>query len=129
MTNTATGERMEFEILSNSPADERVTTPFIQNLARLGVRASLRVVDPAQYQRRTDEFDFDSIIDIWAQSSSPGNEQREFWGSAAADIIGSRNTVGIRNPVVDALIEKIIRAQDRASLEAACRALDRVLLW
>jgi microcin C transport system substrate-binding protein len=89
----------------------------------------LRVVDPAQYQRRTDDFDFDSIIDIWGQSSSPGNEQREFWGSAAADVPGSRNTVGIKNPAVDALVERIIRAEDRASLEVACRALDRVLLW
>ena len=129
MTNAATGERLEFEILSDSPADERVTTPFIQNLARLGVQANLRVVDPAQYQRRTDAFDYDSIIDIWAQSSNPGNEQREFWGSAAADIPGSRNTVGIKNPVIDALVEQIIRAEDRASLETACRALDRVLLW
>ena len=129
MTNAATGERLEFEILSDSPATERVTTPFVQNLARLGVRATLRVVDPAQYQRRTDDFDFDSIIDIWGQSSSPGNEQREFWGSAAADVPGSRNTVGIKNPAVDALVERIIRAEDRASLEVACRALDRVLLW
>lgn len=129
MTHAATGERMEFEILSNSPADERVTTPFIQNLERLGVRARLRVVDPAQYQRRTEAFDFDVIIDLWPQSSSPGNEQREFWGSAAADIPGSSNTVGIKNPVVDALVERIIRAETREALEVACRALDRVLLW
>jgi microcin C transport system substrate-binding protein len=69
------------------------------------------------------------IIDIWGESLSPGNEQREYWGSQAADVLGSRNTVGIKNPAVDALIDKVVFAKDRAELVAATRALDRVLLW
>ncbi|HEX8373954.1 MAG TPA: extracellular solute-binding protein, partial [Geminicoccaceae bacterium] len=95
LTHAATGQRMEFEILLDSPEQERVAGPFTQNLERLGVRARLRTVDPAQYQVRMDAFDFDVTTDVWAQSDSPGNEQREFWGSAAADIPGSRNTIGL----------------------------------
>ena len=90
---------------------------------------SIRIVDDAQYQNRLRSFDFDIIIDVWAQSLSPGNEQREFWGSQAADLPGSKNTIGIKNPAVDALIDKVIFAKDRADLVAATRALDRVLLW
>jgi microcin C transport system substrate-binding protein len=89
----------------------------------------VRVVDDAQYQNRLRGFDFDMIIDQWGESLSPGNEQREFWGSNAASQPGSKNTVGIKNPAVDALIEKVIFAKDRASLVAATHALDRVLLW
>lgn len=129
MTSQATGERMEFEILSDSPADERVNAPFIQNLQRLGVRATLRIVDQAQYQQRNDSHDYDAITDIWGQSDNPGNEQRDYWGSAAADTSGSLNTVGIKDPAVDALVDKIIYAPTREDLEVACRALDRVLLW
>ncbi|MDX6748830.1 extracellular solute-binding protein [Geminicoccaceae bacterium 1502E] len=129
LTEVSSGARMEFEILLDSPAGERLALPFAQNLERLGIKARLRAVDPAQYQNRMDRFDFDVTTDIWAQSGSPGNEQRDFWGSAAAQIPGSRNTIGIQDPVVDALIENIIRAPDRAALEAACKALDRVLLW
>src|SRR5437588_383564 len=92
-------------------------------------RSSRRVVDDAQYQNRLRSFDFDMIIDQWGQSLSPGNEQREFWGSPAADQPGSRNTIGIKNPAIDALIEKVIFAKDRADLVAATKALDRVLLW
>ena len=95
----------------------------------IGVTTSIRVVDDAQYQNRLRSFDFDMIIDQWGQSLSPGNEQREFWGSQAADQPGSRNMVGIKNPAVDALIERVIFAKDRAGLVAATKAMDRVLLW
>ncbi|WGF89851.1 extracellular solute-binding protein [Marinivivus vitaminiproducens] len=129
LTNQATGDVMRFEILLGSPAFERIVQPFVRNLERLGVQASIRTVDPAQYQNRTDDFDFDMTVDVWGQSLSPGNEQRDFWGSAAADQPGSRNTVGIKDPVVDALIQKIITAPSREALVTATHALDRVLLW
>ncbi|HMR32109.1 MAG TPA: extracellular solute-binding protein [Geminicoccaceae bacterium] len=129
LVETASGRAMAFEILGDDPSDERIAGPFVQNLKRLGIDARIRVVDPAQYQNRTDDFDFDMITDIWAQSASPGNEQRDFWGSAAADVPGSRNTIGIEDPVVDAMIDAVIRAESREALETACRALDRVLLW
>jgi microcin C transport system substrate-binding protein len=86
-------------------------------------------VDTAQYQNRVNEFDYDVVVNSWGQSLSPGNEQRDFWSIDAADRPGSRNFAGIKDPVVDALIDKIIYAPDRASLVAATRALDRVLLW
>jgi microcin C transport system substrate-binding protein len=129
MVHKETGRPLEFEILLNDPAQERLAGPFVKNLERLGITARIRTVDTAQYQNRMDDFDFDMTVELWAQSDSPGNEQREFWGSAAADIPGSRNTVGIKDPVVDALTEKVIRAPTRDDLEAAVRALDRVLLW
>ena len=89
----------------------------------------MRIVDTSQYQRRQDTFDFDIIVASFPQSQSPGNEQRDFWGSEAADKEGSRNVIGIKNPAVDKLIDKIILAKDRDDLVAATRALDRVLLW
>ncbi|MCK6557509.1 ABC transporter substrate-binding protein, partial [Candidatus Binatia bacterium] len=99
------------------------------NLEKIGVAVSVRTVDSAQYKRRMDTFDYDMTLSVFPQSDSPGNEQRDFWGSEAAGREGSRNTIGIRDPAVDALVEKIIAAPDRASLVAACRALDRVLQW
>jgi len=129
LTNDQSGETMEVEFLLRTPTFERVVLPYKQSLERLGVKASVRVVDPAQYQARNEKFDFDIIIDSFAQSLSPGNEQRDFWGSASADIEGSRNTIGIKDPAVDKLIDAIIFAPDRETLVAATRALDRVLLW
>ena len=129
LTNTETGERMEIEFLLVSPAFERIVAPFIQNLERLGVQASLRTVDSAQYQNRLQAFDFDVIVNSARQSLRPGNEQRDFWSSEAADIPGSRNLGGIQNPVVDELIEMLIASPDRETLVATTRALDRVLLW
>lgn len=126
------GEAFKFEILidsASSSAWERITLPYIRNLKRLGIQAVLRAVDSTQYKNRTDTFDYDMIVNIWGQSTSPGNEQRYFWGSSAADMAGSQNYAGIKNPVVDALIEEIIEAPDRQSLVAATKALDRVLLW
>jgi len=86
-------------------------------------------VDPAQYQRRTDSFDFDMIVDQFGQSLSPGNEHRDYWTCAKAREQGSRNTIGLCDPVVDALVENVIAAQDRETLVPAVQALDRVLLW
>jgi microcin C transport system substrate-binding protein len=125
----ASGKPVTVEILVQDPAAERIALFYKPSLERIGVTTSIRVVDAAQYENRTRSFDFDMITDVFPESLSPGNEQREFWGSQAADVPGSRNTIGIKNPAVDALIEKIIFATDRPSLEAATRALDRVLLW
>jgi microcin C transport system substrate-binding protein len=124
-----TGKPVVVEILVQDPSAERIALFYKPSLERIGVTASIRVVDDAQYQNRLRSFDFDMIIDQWGESLSPGNEQREFWGSQSADQPGSRNTIGIKNPAVDALIEQVIFASDRESLVAATRALDRVLLW
>ncbi len=125
----ASGKPLTVEILVQDPAAERIALFYKPSLERIGISASIRMVDDAQYQNRLRSFDFDMIIDQWGESLSPGNEQREFWGSQAADVPGSRNTIGIKNPAVDALIEKVIYAKDRAGLVAATHALDRVLLW
>jgi microcin C transport system substrate-binding protein len=129
LTNAKTGQVMAFEILLGDPGSERGTQPMVQALQRLGVAAQLRTVDSAQYQNRLNEFDFDMIIAVFGQSLSPGNEQREFWGSAAADQPGSRNLMGIKDPVIDELINLVIQAPDRDSLVARTHALDRVLQW
>ena len=129
MVHKGTGDPFSFEILLNSPSWERICLPFAKNLERLGIDVSVRTVDTAQYQKRIEEFDFDMIVDVFPQSLSPGNEQRDFWGSKAADEKGSRNSIGIKDPTVDALIDFVISAPDRESLIARTRALDRVLLW
>jgi microcin C transport system substrate-binding protein len=125
----AAGKPVTVEILAQDPSAERIALFYKPSLERIGVTASVRVVDDAQYENRLRAFDFDMIIDQWGESLSPGNEQREFWGSQAADVAGARNTMGIKNPAVDALIDKVIFAKDRAELVATTRALDRVLLW
>jgi microcin C transport system substrate-binding protein len=119
----------EFEMLFEQPSDERIGTPFKKNLERIGITANIRTVDASQYEKRIENYDFDMTSTVWAQSLSPGNEQRDFWSSAAADRPGTRNLAGIKDPAVDALINRVITAPDRAGLVAACRALDRVLLW
>ncbi len=121
------GTRLEFEFIANNPAFERWIIPFTQNLEKIGVKASFRVIDPAQYQKRMTDFDFDMTVMSYPQSSSPGNEQREFWGTSRADMPGSRNYIGIKDAVVDALIEDIIQAQTREDLVVHTQALDRVL--
>ncbi|WP_031336107.1 extracellular solute-binding protein [Rhodopseudomonas sp. B29] len=123
------GKPVAVEILVQDPSSERIALFYKPSLERIGAAVSIRIVDDAQYQNRIRAFDFDIITDLWGESLSPGNEQREYWGSQAADTPGSRNTIGIKNPAVDALIDKVIYAKDRASLVAATRALDRVLLW
>ncbi|MCP4699470.1 MAG: ABC transporter substrate-binding protein [Gammaproteobacteria bacterium] len=129
LANTRTGQAMTFEILLISPAFERVILPFKKNLQRLGIEAKVRTVDPTQYQNRMREFKFDMLVHVFSQSLSPGNEQRDFWNSKLVDISGSRNLAGIRDPVVDELIELVISAPDRKSLITRTRALDRVLLF
>lgn len=132
LINADTGEAMTIEFLINAPEAptwERIVQPYVQSLKRLGVEATIRSVDTAQYQARIDKFDFDAIIDIFGQSLSPGNEQRDFWSCATKDRDASQNTIGICDPVVDALIEKLIQAKSRADLVAATQALDRVLQW
>ena len=99
------------------------------SLERLGIGVTVRPVDEAQYENRLRSWDFDIITDTWPQSLSPGNEQRGYWGSQAADQSGSHNLIGIKNPAVDALIDQVIFAKSRADLVAATKALDRVLLW
>ncbi|HEY9080603.1 extracellular solute-binding protein [Magnetovibrio sp.] len=127
--NTATGEVMEFEVLLIQPEFERVVLPFAKNLERLGVKARVRTIDTAQYIERIRSFDFDIVVSSWGQSMSPGNEQRGFWGTAAADTPGSRNLIGIKDPVIDALIDGIISAGTREDLVTRVHALDRVLQW
>lgn len=129
MVNEKTGEPFTAEILGYDPGAEPTMNPYVNNLRKIGIDASFRIVDVSQYQARMNEFDFDMVVARLAQSDSPGNEQRDFWSSRAADSPGSRNYSGIKNPVVDALIERVIFAADRDELRAATHALDRVLLW
>jgi microcin C transport system substrate-binding protein len=128
LVNDKTGAPLEFEMLLDNPQFERVVLPFAQNLKRLGVEMKVRTVDSAQYQKRMDDFDYDMAIVGFGQSLSPGNEQRDYWGSKAADEPGSRNLLGVRDPVVDELVDLVIAASDRADLVAKTRSLDRVLL-
>jgi microcin C transport system substrate-binding protein len=129
LVNAETGRPMSFEILIDDPSFERITLPFVKNLQRLGVAARVRTVDSAQYEYRMKQFDFDMTVAVFAQSLSPGNEQIDYWASASADTPGSRNLAGVRDPVVDRLIDLVIAAPDRPALVARTRALDRVLLW
>ncbi len=129
LVNNATGKQMEFEIMLVSPTYERVASPFTQNLQKMGINATYRTIDVAQAGKRVDEFDFDMFTTSWYESFSPGNEQREFWGSKAADRNGSQNYAGIKDPAIDTLIEAVANAKGFENLKAAVRALDRVLLW
>jgi microcin C transport system substrate-binding protein len=128
LTNES-GELLTVELLLDSPLFERIALPYKQQLELLGITVTIKTVDSAQYARRQQTFDYDIIVGSWGQSLSPGNEQREFWGSEAAKRDGSRNYIGIENPAIDKLIETIIYAQDRNSLITACKALDRALIW
>lgn len=129
MVNKETGEQFRIEFLGSSPTSEIITGGYIANLRRLGIDATLRIVDTSQYIQRYQAFEFDAVTARFPQSESPGNEQRDYWSTQAAGAEGSRNVPGIKDPVVDALIDKIIYAADREELVAATRALDRVLLW
>ncbi len=126
---SADGDKLEAEFLLVQPDFERLVLAYKTELERLGMRITIRTVDSAQYRRRLDRFDFDIVVAGFRQSLSPGNEQREYWGSTAAEREGARNIMGIKNPAIDALIEKIVYAPDRVELVAAARALDRALLW
>jgi microcin C transport system substrate-binding protein len=128
LVSKATGEPLSVEFLGADASTERYVLPYKQALERIGVTSTLRIVDAAQYTNRLRSFDFDITTTVWPESLSPGNEQRDFWGSAAADRPGSRNVLGIKDPAIDALIDRVIFAKDRPELVAATRALDRVLL-
>lgn len=128
LTN-AKGEPFSFEILLVQPAFERITQPFIQNLKRLGIDAHIRTVDTSQYKYRLDHFDFDMTVVTFPESLSPGNEQRQYWGSEFADEPGSDNFIGIKDKAIDHLIDLVISAPDRENLLTRVHALDRVLLW
>jgi microcin C transport system substrate-binding protein len=129
LVNAKSGEALSVEILTEDPSVERIILFYKPSLERLGITVNVRTVDDPQYENRLRNWDFDIIVATWPESLSPGNEQRDYWGSQAADTPGSRNYVGIKNPAVDTLIGRVIFAKDRAELVAATRALDRVLLW
>ena len=124
----AAGQPLEFEILGFEQSFERVHAPFVQNLERLGIKASIRFVDVPQYKARMDDFDFDVTVMRYVQPLTPGIEQINYWGTASADLPGSNNVAGIKNPAVDAMIDRLMQARDRASLTAAARALDRIVM-
>ncbi|WP_119390212.1 extracellular solute-binding protein [Taklimakanibacter lacteus] len=129
LTNDKTGEAMTMEFLLDDPTFEDVALSYKPSLERIGIKVTVRTVDSAQFENRVRDFDFDVVTGVFPQSLSPGNEQREFWGSDAADRKGSRNIIGIKNPAVDRIIDLIIFANSRDELVAATRALDRILLW
>ncbi len=129
LISPVTNQPVEFEILLVSPAFERVVAPFVRNLQRLGIQASVRTVDQSQYINRLRSFDYDMIVSSFGQSLSPGNEQRSYWGSDAAASPGSRNYIGVSDPAVDILVEELVNATSRKAVITATRALDRVLLW
>ncbi|HXX52637.1 MAG TPA: extracellular solute-binding protein [Xanthobacteraceae bacterium] len=129
LVNVKTGEQFAVEFLAEDPNFERVFLFYKPSLERLGMNVTVRTVDVPQFENRLRSWDFDIITYGWTQSLTPGNEQRGYWGSQAADEPGSDNLIGIKNPAIDAMIEQIIFAKNRADLEAAARALDRILLW
>jgi microcin C transport system substrate-binding protein len=129
LLNDKTGEPFTIELIDESPISERFVLPYAESLRRIGIEMSFRLVDTSAMTERQRKFDYDMIVHVWGQSLSPGNEQREFWGSTSADREGSQNYAGIKNPAIDKLVDKVIFAPDRDTLVAATRALDRALLW
>ena len=130
MVNQKTGEPLEFEILSNTAngsAFTRVMLPFLHNLEKIGIKAVFRNIETNIFKNRLDNFDFDMAIISFSGSNNPGNELKELWGSSSADINGSFNLIGVKNPVVDSLIEEVIQAQHQDDYYAALSALDRVI--
>lgn len=124
-----TGQPLAIELLLDSPAFERIGGPYAKSLARIGIELKMRLVDSSQYVERVRNHDFDVVVGSFGQSRSPGNEQREYWGTMAADEPGSRNIIGIKSKAIDTLIDHVIAAPDRASLITATHALDRALLF
>ena len=127
LTETASGRPMQFTITLDQADFQRIVEPYIDNLKKLGVQATMKVVDDSVAERLLRTFDFDMVVAVFAQSQSPGNEQRDFWHSEAADQEGSNNLIGIKNPAVDALVDALITAGTREELVTAVHALDRVL--
>jgi len=129
MLQNREGLPFRFEISLVSPSFARVMAPYVKNLKKLGMTVDYRTIDPALYTNRIQNFDFDMIVHVYGQSLSPGNEQKNFWHSESAEHPGSRNLAGIKDPVVDAMVEKIIYAATQEELTAACKALDRILWY
>jgi len=129
LVNTKTGELYAIEFLTADPGFERVFLFYKPSLDRLGIATTVRTVDVAQYENRLRSRDFDIITAVWPETLTPGNELRGNWGSQAAEEPGSKNLIGIKNPAIDAMIDQIVFANNRADLETATRALDRILLW
>jgi microcin C transport system substrate-binding protein len=121
------GEALDIEFLTFEATFERIIAPYIKNLQAIGVSATIRRVDSAQYQRRVKSFDFDVVTSRFVLRLTPGMEMRNYWASENANVDGSVNLAGIKDPVIDALIDKVVDAKSRAELVAATRAIDRVL--
>jgi peptide/nickel transport system substrate-binding protein len=128
MVNTATGAQLAFEILVTTPEDERIGLAYQRTLERVGIVATIRTVDSTQFQLRRKTFDFDMVRNTWGASLSPGNEQINRWSSTVADVEGSFNYPGAREPAIDALIDAMLSAATREDFVAALRAYDRVLI-
>ena len=128
LRNRDTGEKLTFEILVTSRDQERLAIAFTRDLKRVGIVASIRVVDAVQFDRRKISYDFDMLPYRWDESLSPGNEQTFYWGSAAADIDGTRNYMGAKSKAVDYMISELLRAREREDFVSAVRALDRLLI-
>jgi microcin C transport system substrate-binding protein len=124
----ADGQPFSFEILLDQPAFERVSLPYVQWLAKLGIEARVRTVDPAQFQRQVDNYDYDMMVVVYGESDSPGNEQTGYWTCGSVKPEGGNNLMGVCSPVIDDLVQRILTAPDRAQLVVATHALDRVLL-
>ena len=129
LVNGETGEGFAVEFLAVDPIFERVFLFYKPSLERLGITMTVRTVDAAQYENRLRSGDFDIITFSWRETQLPGNELRDYFGSEAADQSGSDNVVGIKNPAVDAMIERVVLAKSYDDLAAAAKALDRILLW
>ena len=130
LVNKQTGEQFKFEILLRSPLFERIVLPLKRNLKKLGIQVSIRTVqDDSQYQKRLEEFDFDMVVANFGSVLSPGNEQKNWWSSEAADQPGTQNIIGVKNPVIDEIIDKLISARNREELVTYTRILDRILLF
>jgi microcin C transport system substrate-binding protein len=129
LVNVKTGEPYAVEFLTEGSGFERVFLFYKSSLDRLGIATTVRTVDEVQYENRLRSWDFDIITAVWPETLTPGNELHGYWGSRAAEEPGSPNRIGIKNPAVDAMIDRIVFAKNRADLEAATRALDRILLW
>jgi peptide/nickel transport system substrate-binding protein len=119
---------LAFEMMVVTSDQERIALNFADNLKRAGIQATVRTVDPVQFDQRRLAYDFDMIQNRWDQSLSPGNEQSFYWGSQAADTQGTRNYMGAKDPAIDAMIAELLRARDRATFVSAVRALDRALM-
>jgi microcin C transport system substrate-binding protein len=129
LVDAKTGEPYAVEFLLVEQAFQRIVLDYQRSLHRIGMTATVRLIDSAQYENRLRQWDYDIVVASWPESLSPGNEQRNYWSSAAADRPGSQNLIGIKNPAVDKLINRVVFAKDRTGLVAATHALDRVLLW